>query len=333
MRDHKPSHPVDRLLRSAAGDPIPSTEDRSHAEAALRSAILEAGARRRPNRRRWHWRVPALAGSLVVLLVAVVILQVSEPSLASAAMEEIAAVVELVDPVSIPNQSYAYTRSEGIVRGVVPPDALEGRATPLTYHLPWIREIWVGSDGVIQIRATNQSPTFFTLKDEADYYTAGLDKIDRVNETVTLTGVGGTSLLDEREWPTIPHDLEAAITESLPTELAKPHNVAVADLALTLITETAATPQLRAAALRVLSGLTGIGLDERRPDGGGTFSLTTSNQAQPTRLVFTLDGAGNVLRITVTDIQGDPAAGIPPHTLISDIRYEPTRILTSPDSP
>lgn len=336
MRDPDSQHPVDELLRKAAGDPTPSSADRSRAERALVRAIREEETARPAMQRRWRWTVPALAGSIAVILVAMVALQISGPSRAEAALIEIAAVVELTDPISIPEQSYAYTKSESIVRGVLPSDAIEGRTTPLIYLLPQSREVWVGGDGTVQIRTTAHQPVFFTAQDEAGYYAAGFDKIDRINETVTVVGVGVSSLLDDREWPTTPNGLEAAIAQSLPTGSAdgfvEQHDVSVVNLALALITETAASPELKATAVRVISRLGGVDVDERRLDGGGTFSIA-SDQIQPTRLTFTLDGAGNVLRITLVDLAGDPAASIPQRSVVVDTTFERTTILSSLDSP
>lgn len=332
MRDPDRNHPVDAFLRHTAGDPTPNAADRAHAERALNRAISDAKTAEMPERHRWHWTLPALAGSLALILVAIVALQITRPSAAAAALAEIAAAAELADPINIPTQSYAYTKSESTVRGVVPADAVDGRDRSLAYLLPQTREVWIGPEGTVQIRTTTRSPVFFTAEDEHDYYAAELDEVDGVNETVTLTGTDLASLLDERDWPTTPDSLRTAINESLPPDSAKPHNTAMAELALGLVTETAATPELKAAALQLLATLDDITLDKRLPDGGGTFSMTY-DQPVPTRLAFTLDGDGNVLLISSTDIEGDATTGIPPNTPTENTSYQPTRIVSSLGSP
>lgn len=337
MRDPDEKHPIDELLRHAAGDPTPTAADRAHAERALNRAIEGAGRTRvhtiRAKGRQWQqWTVPALAGSLAVILVAVILLQVGQPSPAAAALGEIATLVELVDPITIPDQSFVYTKSRSTVRAFIQADGIKGRDTPLTYLLPKTREVWVGRDGTLQLRITAHTPIFFSATDEADYFAEGLDEADRIGETVTQTAVGVVSILDWLEWPTTPEELEAAIVESLIGDAEEPRNVLVAERALELIIETTATPELRTAALRVISNLSGVDLDKRRPDGGGTFSITY-DQPRPTRMAVTIDGRGNVVRFTRIDLAGDPAGGVPPGALLVDTILEPARIVGSLDVP
>lgn len=325
-------HPVDRLLRQAAGDPTPTPADRRRSEQAFNRAISKASLTRKTEQPRRRWAVPALAGSLLVLGLAIVALQLNRTSSAAAALTEIAAAAELTNPMSIPAQSYAYTESNSTFLGVAPPDGIDGRSRPLAYLLPLTRETWIGSDGAFQIRTTAHTPVFFSAGDETDYYTAGQDTIDRINVTVTATGTGLTSVLDEQDWPTTPGQLMAAITQVLPDGRAPSQDAAIVGLALDLIRETAASPELRAAVLRLMAALDDIVLTQRLPDGGGTFNMTY-DQPQPTSLTFTLSGDGALLHVTVIDIDGDTSLGIPPNTIIEDSSYRPTRTVNSLDTP
>jgi hypothetical protein len=332
MTDPNNSHAIDKLLRKAAGDPMPTDASRSHVESALSRAIRDAYPTRRPKRARWRWTAPALAGSLAVVLAVVLVLQVTRPSAAAAALSQIAVAADLIDPISIPSQSYAYTRSESTVLGVVPPDDIVGRAEPLVYLLPQTREAWIARTGIVQVSTTTHAPVFFSVEDETDYHDAGLDRVDRVDETITLAGTGLTSILDERDWPTNAGDLKTAIIDSLPEDSQQQRDAAIANLALALTAETSASPQLKAAALRLISTLDGVALTQRLRDGGGIFSIDY-DQPQPTSLVFTIAGDGNLLGFTLTDLEGDPTLGIPPNTAIEDTNYQPTIIVTSLNTP
>jgi len=332
MTDPTNNRAVDRFLRKAAGDPAPTAANRRYVERVLDRAIREAEPIRRRNRSPWRWRAPALAGSLALIVAVALVVQVTRPSPASAALNEIAAAAELIEPIRIPDQSYAYTRSQGTVLSIVPPDDIDARSGPLAYLLPQTREVWIAGTGTVQISTTTHTPVFFTVEDETDYYSAGLDAIDQINSTVTLTGTGLTSILDERDWPANHNDLRTAIIESLPDETQQPREVAIANIALNLIAETGASPQLKAAAVRLISTLDTIDLSERRSDGGGTFTIDF-NQPQPTSLAFTLDGAGNLVQFSLVDIGGDTAMGIPPGTKTENTSYEPTTIVDGLDSP
>jgi len=322
-------HPVDEFLRRAAGTPTPTAANRRHAERSLNHAIEREDSLRRSRQTHRRWTVPVLAGALVVILAVAVALQVTRPSPASAALLQIARAAELANPINIPDQSYAYTRSHSTVRGIVPPDGIPGRTEPLIYLLPQTRNIWVARSGTVQISTTFGTPEFFTVQDRIDYYNAGLDEIDQVNETVTLAATGLTSILDERSWPTTPEDLKAAILEDFPTE-RQASDAAITGVALSLITETGASPELKAAVLRVISSLDMITLIERHHDGSATFNLNHT-QPQPTSLEFTIDANGNLLSVIVLDIQGDPEQGIPPNTVLERTTYEPTIIVNSLD--
>jgi hypothetical protein len=276
--------------------------------------------------------VPRLVGSVAVLvLIAVVVVsQIGRPGAAEAAFSEIARVAETVDPLSIPAQHYSYSRSEQIVGVVDPVDAFDGaRDRPLAYLIPETREMWVGEDGTVQLRTTARTPQFFNAQDETDYYTAELDAQDNIGETVTETFTGITSIVDERQWPTAPDELEATIVSLLPESYARPLDVEILDSALDLIREPATPPSLRAAALQVIAGLD-LTLTERTSDGGGTFTITYDTP-QRTTMTITINGQGQLLSESATLPDGDPTLGIPAGTVINQATYNPTEIVNNLD--
>ena len=266
---------------------------------------------------------------MVVAAVAfvVVAVQVARPTAAEAVLGEIAAAAELVEPLTVDGQEFAYVRSETLALGVFPADAFTStRGGPLAYLIPSTREVWIGADDTVQLRTTTGTPRFFAPGDETDYYTAGLDVIDGVGEITAETFDNVTSILDERTWPTTPDDLEDALRHSLPPELERPESVEILDLALDLIRLPDAPPTLRAAALRVIADLD-LTLVERRPDGGGTFTIAY-DQPEPATITVTLSGIGQLIYESVTLDDGDPSVGIPPGTITAEATYEPARIVS-----
>ncbi len=320
------TNPIDILLRTLAGSPSPTNADAALARNALAQAIANESSNQT---RRRKWAVPALAVSLS-LVVVIVAIQVVKPSPARATLLEIAQAAELADPLTIPPQSYAYTKSEVVVLGTVPADAFAGRTSPMAYLLPQTREIWVGSENTVQIRTTTNSPVFFAPQDKVDYYEAQLDKVDQVGQTTSQTVTGGTSILDERDWPTEPDALKTAIEDTFQPGSVMPADVDVAHVALSLISESSASPDLRAAALRALAGLNDLHLVQGT-DGTSTFSITYSTPHEGS-LTFVLDGAGKVVSRRTVNIDGDPGLGIPPNTVIEGMDYEPTMIVAEPDN-
>src|SRR5690606_3929863 len=76
------------------------------------------------------------------------------------------------------------------------------------------RETWYGGAGTVQIRALRERPMFFNPEAEDAYFSAGLDRVDQIGETVTET----VHLPDPREvWPTDPDELRLFIASTAAT--------------------------------------------------------------------------------------------------------------------
>lgn len=332
-RDSNAFDPVVRALRRLAGQPQPTAADRRQAEEALQQAIdQEASKERRLRPPRRSWSI-GFAIAAVVVIVGLTV-QLLRPTAASAALSEIASAAERVDPLVIPAQSFAYTRSETTLLAVQPSDAFGDVKVPaqgVAYLLPQTREAWIGADGTVQLRLITHPPTFFIPDTEAAYYTAGLDLTDRVGETVTTTVSGASSLLKSRTWPIDPNQLLQVLRSLFPSDRGLPEAVEILDLALDLLRETGAAPELRAALLRVLSTLD-LELVERRSDGAVQFAVTYEAPLL-TRDTFTLDPSGYLLEENTTLIEGDPNLSIPSGTVIWNALYEPTSIVESLSHP
>jgi hypothetical protein len=324
--------PVDQTLRQMVGNPQPTDADRQHTRRILAAAIRSDTRPARPAR---HWfATPAfVASSLVVVLIAAITVQVLRPTPVQAALAEIAAAAQKADPLTIPDQQYAYRHTEAVNLVVVPDDAFEPghRDTPLAYLLPTVREEWIGTDGTVQLRTTANTPTFFTPEDESDYLQAGLDQTDNIGQTITETFGNVTSILDDRTWPTDPDQLETALTAMTPAGSETPETVDIFNLALAFIRQPDTPPALRSAALGVIARLD-LTLSEHTSDGTRTFTLTYT-EPQPATITVTLDTNGQLLYESVGLTDGDAATGVPPNTTISANTYQPIQIVGNLDSP
>lgn len=314
--------PIEALLRRVVGSPTPTEGERARAKAALNVAIVDEQRRGTYSRRRLAQ--PALVAAIVTIVVFAGLLIRSDP--AAAALGAIAAAAEKTDPLLVPAQSFAYTRSETTVLVVLPSDAFDQLSVlgdQVAYLLPQTRESWVAPEGVVQLKVFTGTPIFFDAEAESAYYGAGLDRLDLVGETVTETFTGVSGILDQT-WPTDSGELADTIRSRLPPVRGLPVEVEMLDIALDLLRETTASPQLRAAALRVIAHLD-LDLVEQLPDGSATFAIEY-NSPLPIRDTFTVDRNGQLLAETSTFTEGDPSLGIPSGTVTYQAQYGATEI-------
>ncbi|MFQ5522111.1 MAG: hypothetical protein ACE5F5_00840 [Acidimicrobiia bacterium] len=329
-------HPVDDALRLVAGFPEPTAEDRRLAEERLVEAIAAEQARsgRRLRLRVASRRVVGWAAAFVAILVGVLLLiEAVNPTATEAAMEEIAVVAEATDPLVIPDQQFLYTRSEISAISVIPREALKGVRFDgefLVYLLPTIRETWIGSEGTVQIRTTNQPPSFFANSDETAYYAAGIDRQDSIGETTTLVTSSEPALA---QWPTDDPALDRAIRQAARPDRGLPDHVEYLDVALDILREVFTPPDLRATTLRLIGQLSDLNLVETTNDGAATFDIEYTNQNIPTRLTFTISGQGYLLFEEIRILKDDPRFGIPANTSVSTAEYSTPRIIPSLDTP
>lgn len=324
-------HPVDDALRKVAGEPTPSDHERRLGAERLARAI---GAERRPRRRFQRRLVLGWAIGVAVLLVGVVVIvEAFSPTPTEAAIEEIAQAAEHAEPLTIPPQQFAYTKSETTALAIVPKDALGGipyNKDSLVYLLPTERETWIGNEGSVQIRTTNQPPTFFTEEDEDTYYQAGIDQQDAIGETTTLTT---TDQPTRPDWPSDPIDLDQAIREVAVTDRGLPEPVEYLDVALDILRENFASPELRAATLRLIGQLPGLRLSDTAEASDLTFSIEYEDQGTDTRLTFTVGGRGHLLYEETRILETDAKLGIPPGTSTFTATHDPPVIVSELETP
>lgn len=317
-------HPVDLALRAMTTTFEPSPADFELSRVKLMDAISAASP---PSSHRI--RIAWATAVALLLVFAVSLIQTASTSPAAALITELAEVAEVTDPLVIPDDQFAYfqTDSTGLVE--VGPDALGGvdiEHDSLFYSLPQTRESWIGNQGTVRLRTHNLPPVFFSVADEAAYYTAGLDEGDHIGEAIVKTQPDTNRILDERDWPTDPVELEATI-RSVVGEV----DGDVLLECLSLIREPLIPPELRTAVLRVIAGLD-LELVEESPDGAGTFSTVLEGYTAM-RLTFTLDATGHLRFEELILVDGDPDRGVPPGTAEYTANYTVPRLVDSADLP
>lgn len=323
------SDPVVRGMRAVSPDLVPTAADRQRAEEALTLAIAqETQPQTRNTSVRERWSLIGATAALLLIVAVGVQLTRPTPASASAALSEIAYAASLVDPLVVPAQSFAYTRSVRTslsVQPLVAPGEDDESARLIASLHPLVREAWMGSGGFVQLREQVGPPVFFTPEDEAAYYELGLDQVDFVGETITRTLSGVTTTLESQDWPTEPDQLLELIRSLFPPDQDLPEAVQILDLALDLIRESGPSPELRAAVIRLLLDLD-LELDERSETGDATFAVTYQGWVT-VRDTFTLDLKGNLIAETTTMLEPDLELSIPAGTVIDQAVYEPTIIV------
>lgn len=320
-------HPIDDLLSGVSNHVEPTQLDREKARSALADVMASKEAPWR-QRRRAGWERSVLVGAAIVgLVIAIGLTQGRNPAPAQAALLEIARAAELVEPISIPEQSYAYTYSESKTLRVISSDLIGGRDSPLAAIFPEVREFWLGSDGTIQIRTTAMSPVFFSDQDEQAFYAAGLREVEGVGVTTTRTYEPGT--LDVGvDWSQEPDGLLAQFKGELGSGAS---DAEVTQAALTLLRETGASPALRASVLRVVSGLDEVTLGDRT-EQSQAFRIEFEDQGT-FQIEFVLDSYGSLLSERLRGLDGDPDLGVMPNDLWEEITYRPTIIVDGLTAP
>lgn len=308
-------HPVDDLLRAIAGNVESSAAEREYARQKLDRAIAELG--RRQTRRRQRVLVWGMVFAAVFAGVAFVLLA-AQPSQARAAIEEIADLVEVIDPLAATDTTFIYTRSSSSALAEVPGVALGGitiEGDSLLYLLNSRRETWYGREGTVQMRTTYLQPTFFSDADRDAYFAAGLDRQDEIGQTRTVT-----VHLPIEEWPHDSVALDRAIRDRMVTDRGLPETIEYLDVALGIVGESFATPQVRASTLRLIARLEGIQL-LGPPSETLTFAVDYVDKGVETRFTITLDRNGYLRHQRVFNVTADDHLGLPPATAIYEAEF------------
>jgi hypothetical protein len=309
-----------------------------HAPTLVREAArsrLRAAIAAEQGRRRGAWRRKATAFALAAIAVvaaAVGWVLLQAPPSAQAALERLATAVERIPPAEFPPGALLYTKSEQVSLAVLPGSELPqlGREQ-IALLLPRTREIWIAPEGSIRLRVTTGTPIFFDERTAQAFAQSDLASVLGVDATTVETHASCPECIDPTDWPTDPDQLEQAMRVELqgePQDL--PISVRLLDLAASLLRETGAQPDLRAAVLRVLAHTDGLTVDQ--PAESPLLQVSAGYQDESGRWTRTIgfDAYGNLITDTLTTLDGIPSAGVPANTNINQAVYQPTTIVDQP---
>lgn len=294
-------------------------------EAAMRAEEAADGARFSPGRLKW-------AAALVVVLIGVtVLIEAGGASPAAAAIGEIAEVTRELDPIAPSDDSFVYGRADTVVLVNVPVEGLGGvpfDRSELLYLLPILRESWFGSDNTVEITSVAGEPSFFAPDDADVYVAAGLDELDQV-------GVASTSIvtMEPEFWPTDSASLDAAIRDAMATDRGLPETVEYLDVALDIVRESFASPEVRSTALGLVAGLDGLELGTPTAEGASTFYIDYVERGVEVRYTFSIDGNGYFRSEEIRNLTADTQLGIPADVATFGAEYSAPVVTESLDSP
>lgn len=315
--------PIDELLRHVAGAPESSQGEESRIEQRIRVALSAPVKSNRP-RGRLIWT----AAAVVLVIGVLAVLQVGKANPVQASIEQIARLVEEIEPTSITDTQFVYVQSTIQALGTVPRDGLGDvpyDKDNLVYLTHSIRETWFGNEETVQIRTTNLQPTFFNEDDRTAYYAAGLDQIDQIGETVT------TTVNQPREiWSADIEQLDDEIRSQMITNRGLPATVEYLDVAFDILGVSSADPQTRANTLRLIGRLPDLTL-KRQGSGLTTFDISYMSSGVKTILIFSIDPLGYLRDQQTILASEDTVTGVPAGTAIYHAQMSAPVIATSLD--
>lgn len=320
-------HPLDLLLREATGSPEPTESDYLHGRRMLNAAIAaetrtSAGLSRVGS---WLPRVAAIGASFVVVVAIGIAISLVRPQPVTA-LGELANVAEQVERTAPADGEALYSRSSQTAL-MVREGADFGfpELGTVGYLVPRNVETWI-SDGTWRVSRATLQPIFFDPEVERAYFEAGLDAQDGIGLTVEDTFSAPDQIVDERNWPTTPGLLRQALESYVSNEgssTADDHRVV--ELAAVLLRETNASPELRAAAIRVLEDLD-VDVTERSDGQGVSVGFEYVNVV-PRMRVIEFDADSNLIREYEKLLEDDVELGIPAGTIVTDATYSPVRVV------
>lgn len=330
-------HPVDSLLRAAAVQPVLSYADVLEGRRRLDAAIAaETTAERvvpvRPARRPRGWLRPASAAAMAMaLIIAVVAVTGMLSPQPVTALGELAAVAERRDAVTVTEGEFVYTSvSETGPQFIAGFDIGLDDVETVVYLLPVQRERWQSADGRIVEETTVKAPVFFDRLVASAYAEAGMAERDGVGQVLSSEYTNATSILDQRAWPVNPRALAAAMRAQVSSEgNPLPESAALVELASSLLKETTAPAELRAAVFQVLDDL---GLNAVVKDNGDRVQVAIDYvDTVPTRLELEFDQGANLVAERFIWTDGAADLGVPAGTVIQETVLSPARTATSID--
>ena len=214
------------------------------------------------------------------------------------------------------------------------PDSDHMPSQPYTVLQPETRQIWISPDGSGRLAESYGSPTFLTPADKARWIQAGSPPLTDGHLPPDVSGGPGTLyFVNMSQLPTNPSVLKALLDNgrlddgglethppgspngpyTYPTPGPAKEFEDVGDL----LSETYASPQLRAALYQVAATLPGVELVGTVTDDQGRTGTAVAYASQGVRTELIFDPTTSALleeRVVVTDSSKiGPSSGVPPH--------------------
>lgn len=319
-----------QLIRELADRSDAPESEVINARRMLQQAIA---AEKAAPRRSWLPRlVPAFGAVAVLVIVAVIGTQFVRPTTAFAALNEVATVAERLDPLVVPPGQAVYVRSERTDLVQFAGEDFPGMEAPvLSLLVPQVREVWVRAGGGRRIAVTAAPPVFFDAAGEAAFSGSAAEESLAIGRTVTTELAAPEVDLPLDTLATDPELLRAQILElNAAEESGRSETVKLFETATALLRETAASPALRGAAVRVLAAL-----DDAVEVTSDEASVTVAIDYEIDGFAYTrsirLDRATSALvGEMVVLVDGDAEAGVPPGTALVDATYSEPTVVTLP---
>ncbi len=290
-------------------------------------------AEKSPPRRSWLPRlVPALGAVAVLVVVAIIGTQFVRPTTAFAALNEVASVAERLDPLVVPPGDAVYVRSERTDLVQFAGEDFPGIDAPvLSLLLPQVREVWVRAGGGRRIAVTAAAPFFFDPAAEAAFSGSAAEESLAIGRTMTTELAAPEVDLPLDTLAPDPELLRVQILElNAAEDSGRSDTVKLFETAAALLRETAASPALRAAAVRVLASL-GDAVEVTSDEASVTVAVAYEVDGLTYTRSIRLDRATSALvGEVVVLVDGDAEAGVPPGTALVDATYSGPTVVTLP---
>ncbi len=312
-----------QLLRRLRDESTPSVEEVAAARRMLNAEIQkEISAASRSRLRRPQLAALAAAAVVVVAFVFSFVGQLVRPAPVTAALTEIAAVVEArVPPLPVAGEG-VYVRSvrSDLVQ-LAAEDVPGAEGQLFSFRLPQTREVWIRADGSRLLRAEVGQPEFFDSIDAELFARAGLSEVFGVGDVELIDFAPPEVEFDVSALPLEPTALRAALlTEAGTSE--DPETATLMRMAGIVLRESSAGPELRSAVVEMLAEL-GDDLEIVTEDGSILEVATEYRVGDITRLrSLTFDVATGALvaeALIAVDVTDD--FGVLPGTPIIEATY------------
>jgi len=306
-----------RALFDHVPDEDPLAERRALDRLRAHMASSRAGSQppapeRRPRRR---WAVVGAAALVMVTVATMILLPMRRdgPSSASALLGRLSATAAAQPSRELEGGDYLYTRSQELRSNA---GTAVGTGSSWRYVVRVVRESWFATNGSGRILTSYGEPTFLTDADRDAWKAAGSPPLIPAEPSDEVFQAGEFPSPDLSGLPTDPQELREKLVED--DRENGTEGDSVFEAVGRLLSETGASPKLRAALFEVaasLPGVAGVGVT-RDPLGRSGVAVEQTGDGRSIRLVF--DPSTSVL-LSIEQLRN--------HLLESWMSYEEPRVV------